>query len=316
MDQLNNNFKRFEFRTVIITLVLSVFYFLWFHLNAGKYLNTGLRTDHFSFYFILVIGYFAHPLTRRLVKGISVFAIFSFLYDSHKIVPNYIFNPVHISEPYYLEKALFGFNSIDGFVTPNEFFSQHNHPILDVLSGFFYLCWTPVPIMLATFLTFTDRRLVLRFSLAFLLVNFLGWVIYYSYPAAAPWYVEIYGFTENFTIPGHVAGLIRFDKFFDIDLFQKMYTKASNVFAALPSLHSAYPVVAFVYGIKSKLGWVNILLGIVMVGIWFAAVYTNHHYIIDVLLGIIVALVGIWIFERVLMKTRLRNWIETWATKI
>lgn len=227
-----------------------------------------------------------------------------------------MFAQVHISELYYLEKVLFGFNSSEGFVSPNEFFSQHNHPFLDVLTGFFYLCWMPVPLVLATYLTFTDRVMVLRFLLAFLIVNLLGWVIYYTYPAAAPWYVEIYGFTENFNIQGNAAGLIRFDNFFDIHLFQKMYTVGSNVFAALPSMHSAYPLIAFIYGIKSRLGWINIPMGIVMVGIWFAAVYSNHHYIIDVLLGIIVAVVGIWLFENILMKTRLKHWVENWASKI
>lgn len=50
------------------------------------------------------------------------------------------------------------------------------------------------------------------------------------------------------------------------------------------------------------MGWVNILFVAVAVGIWFAAVYTSHHYILDVLAGVLCAGVGIILFEKVLLK--------------
>ena len=43
-------------------------------------------------------------------------------------------------------------------------------------------------------------------------------------------------------------------------------------------------------------------LGVITLGIWFTAVYTSHHYIIDVTLGIACALVGFLLFEYVLMR--------------
>ena len=69
-------------------------------------------------------------------------------------------------------------------------------------------------------------------------------------------------------------------------------------------------------GLKNKMRWVNLFFGTVMIGIWFAAVYTNHHYVIDVVLGIIVALAGILFFEKVLLKTRLKEMIERLANAI
>ncbi|MEQ9423694.1 MAG: phosphatase PAP2 family protein [Cyclobacteriaceae bacterium] len=309
MDLYRKDFERFNFRYLRNTTVISACYFLWFGFT------TGLRIDHFSFYFILLVGFYAHPISRRLIMGLSVFAFYSFLYDSHKVFPNYLYNTVHVSEPYFMEKALFGFMHNGVMVTPNEYFSSNNIPLIDFLSGFFYLCWMPVPVILAIYLIWTDRPMALRFSLAFLFVNLVGWIIYYGYPAAAPWYVEKYGFTENFTLMGDAAGLTRFDDVINYPLFEKMYTKASNVFAALPSMHSAYPVVAFAYSLRAKLGWINILFAIVMGGIWFAAVYTNHHYIIDVLLGILVAVVGIWLFELIYRKTILKDLVAKWAQR-
>ena len=71
----------------------------------------------------------------------------------------------------------------------------------------------------------------------------------------------------------------------------------------MPSLHAAYMVVALAYAIIRRCKWYVItLFSIIMVGIWGTAVYSCHHYIIDVLLGISCALLGILIFEKGLMK--------------
>ena len=37
-------------------------------------------------------------------------------------------------------------------------------------------------------------------------------------------------------------------------------------------------------------------------GIWWTAVYSGHHYIIDVTLGILTALIGVLLMEKVVFK--------------
>jgi hypothetical protein len=138
--------------------------------------------------------------------------------------------------------------------------------------------------------------------LAFFFVNLLGFVVYYTFPAAPPWYVQKYGFELFLNTPGNMAGLGRFDAFFGIHLFHSMYEKSSNVFAAMPSLHSAYPLIMLFYGIKNRLGAINLFFALVTLGIWFAAVYTSHHYVLDVLCGIGCTLVGLLLFEKVVIK--------------
>ena len=44
------------------------------------------------------------------------------------------------------------------------------------------------------------------------------------------------------------------------------------------------------------------LFAVICLGIWWTAVYTGHHYIIDVLLGIATTIVGILLLERVLLR--------------
>ena len=152
------------------------------------------------------------------------------------------------------------------------------------------------------------RNLYLHFSMVFLFVNLIGFAGYYLHPAAPPWYAINYGFEPILDTPGNVAGLGRFDTLTGLSIFDSIYGRNANVFAAVPSLHAAYMVVALCYAIVNKCNkFVIILFAIIMAGIWGTAVYTSHHYIIDVTLGICCALLGILLFEKGLMKMCIRD---------
>jgi hypothetical protein len=241
--------------------------------------------------------YLATPQTRKVVLGFVFFILFWIIYDSMRVYPNYEFNPVHLETPYELEKSLFGILYDGNILTPNEYFKVNTNSFFDFMSGIFYLSWVPVPMAFALYLFFKDRKHMLRFTMVFLLTNLIGFVIYYSYPAAPPWYVEQYGFIENFNIPGDAAQLINFDNLVGIPIFENMYNKNANVFAAIPSLHAAYPVVTLYFAVKKRYKLLTILFSIMVIGIWFAAVYSFHHYFIDVILGVFCAIFAIFAFE-------------------
>lgn len=305
-----NNFKRFSKKSLFGAVIISLLYLVW------TIWAIGFRADHLHLLLICILSYFLHPATRKFIIGFSVFIIYWLIYDAMKAIPNYTISEVHIKEPYAIEKLLFGIKTNLGILTPNEYFSIHSSTFWDITAGIFYLNWIPVPLMFAFYLWLVDKVIFLHFSYVFLIVNLIGFIIYYIYPAAPPWYVTLYGFTENFNIPSHEAGLARFDAIFGISLFNNIYARGSHVFAAIPSLHAAYPVIVLFYGIKKGLGWFNVILIIFMVGIWFAAVYTNHHYIIDVILGALCALIGILLFEKVILKTKMNIFFTRLSRKI
>jgi membrane-associated phospholipid phosphatase len=170
--------------------------------------------------------------------------------------------------------------------------------------------------MFAVYLFFKDKRLLLDFSLAFLLTNILGFALYYLYPAAPPWYVALHGFEENFSIPGNEAGLANFDRILGISLFHGMYAKNANVFAAVPSLHAAYPLTTLYFGIKKRLRLASWVFFVILVGIWVSAVYTRHHYILDVILGALCAAATIVIYEKIILKSRINDWLNRYAEAI
>jgi inositol phosphorylceramide synthase catalytic subunit len=287
--------------------LLSVAYLLLAYLLVGFNIGQPILAG-----FFLTMYYASRP-TRRFIVAFSAFVVFWIIFDFMKAFPNYRFNTVHIRDLYQADKYLFNFDGLSA----NEYWQAHHSTLLDILSGCFYLSWMPVPLAFGVYLYFRKRARILPFALTFLWVNLLGFVIYYLYPAAPPWYVQQYGFDLHLHTPGNTAGLHRFDDYFHIHIFQSLYAQSSNVFAAMPSLHAAYPLVTLYHGISSRVGWLNVFLALVVGGIWFAAVYTSHHYVLDVLAGIGCALLGILLFERGWMNVGwFRRWLDRYQEKV
>lgn len=252
----------------------------------------------------------------RFFAAMLPFIVFGLLYDVMRYFPNYEFSEVDIQGLYEAERALFGVTLSDGsLVTPTEWLRMDVSSVRDLLAGVFYLLWVPLPIFFAFFLYFTGRRtLCLRFGLAFLTVNIIGFAAYYIHPAAPPWYVAEHGFDFIAATGGNAAGLAGFDELIGVPVFHTIYGGNSNVFAALPSMHAAYCPVACYYAMRAHERVWTIILAIVSAGIWWTAVYTAHHYCIDVLLGIATLILGLTLYESLLMRTRgFRSHFDKWA---
>lgn len=242
--------------------------------------------------------------TRKFALALTPWLVFACSYDGMRLLPNYEVNPIDTRGIYEAEKSLFGIGTAAGTLIPGEWFNLHNCAFADFMAGFFYLCWVPVPLGFAIYLYLKGKReMYLRFSLAFLFVNLVGFVGYYIHPAAPPWYVIEHGFTPVLNTPGSVAGLGRFDALVGAPVFHSIYCNNSNVFAAVPSLHAAYMLVATIYAVISRRNKLCIgIFAFICMGIWWTAVYSTHHYIIDVLLGILTTIVALLILERLLLR--------------
>jgi hypothetical protein len=298
-------------RSIITVTLLSVAYLL---LSSWV---VGFKSDQVVLLVIFNVCFYLSAITRKFILGFSVFIVYWILFDYMKAFPNYNVSTVHIEDLYNFEKHLFGINYQGHILTPNEYWKINASTTLDIIAGLFYICWIPVPLGFGAYLFFKNRREFLSFAMTFLVVNLLGFVIYYSFPAAPPWYIQEHGFVFLPHTPGNTGGLIRFDHYFNVNIFQSIYQKGSNVFAAMPSLHSAYPIIVVYYAFKNHVGFGKFILATVMVGIWLTAVYTSHHYILDVLVGICTAILGINLFNVLFSKvTALTQFLDNYATFI
>lgn len=278
-------------RSITFLTLLSVAYLVLSRIFIGP------KSDELVLVVIVNVLFYLSAITRKFILGFAIFVVYWILFDSMKAWPNYWFSTVHIQDLYNFDKNLFGISYQGKLISMNEYWLIKHTPAVDVITGLFYLCWIPVPLGFATYLFFTRKKEFLYFALTFFTVNLLGFVVYYTFPAAPPWYVQQHGFEFIAHTPGNTGGLARFDNFFHADIFKGIYVKGSNVFAAMPSLHSSYPVIVLYYGLKNRLKWANIFFALVMLGIWFTAVYASHHYVVDVLSGIVCAITGILLFN-------------------
>lgn len=264
----------------------------------------------YSLYLILLyIVLVAIKPTRRIAYALTPWLLFACSYDWMRLLPNWKVNPIDVQGIYETEKQLFGIATAAGTLIPSEWFAQHHNTLGDIIAGISYLSWVPVPLGFAIWLFFKgEHQWCLRFSWAFLLVNLVGFACYYVHPAAPPWYVMKHGFDVALNTPGDVGGLIRFDNLIGIPVFQSIYSGNSNVFAAVPSLHATYLMVATLYAwLTRQRPLTTGIFALLTVGIWFTAVYAGHHYVIDVLLGILLAIVTLTIYEtawRLILKIK------------
>ncbi|CAF0785689.1 unnamed protein product [Didymodactylos carnosus] len=284
--------KRFIKEHAISLLIPSIFYFAWFVFIVGYTIL------HIVVYFLMLVLYLFNDKTRRFVLAFLPYMIYLLVYDSLRVVPNYSVSNIHTEDIYNIEKKLFGVYSNKKLLTLNEYFRIHHIGILDVLTGVLYLHWIPIPLLYSFYLYRNKRkRDGLDFAITFLLTNLIGFIIYYIIPTASnrfqcyslflrpPWYVELYGSQIKTNVSGNPAGFIYFEQITGLKIFSGMYAKNANVFAAIPSLHAAYPVLCVLYGNLSKKLWLQILFVLLTLGIWFSAVYSRHHYVLDVLSG-------------------------------
>jgi membrane-associated phospholipid phosphatase len=174
---------------------------------------------------------------------------------------------------------------------PHRLLSTHPNFVLDVLAAIPYLIHFPLPVLFALYLYLNHRRR--RQIYAFLWcagwVNLLAVIVQLLFPTAPPWFTDSVVYDENgqFVSSGNnEAGFERLDKLLDIKMFHNIYGASPVKFGAMPSLHVAWPAIILVCK-----PWVSSQFGIFhVVWIAWAAMYSNHHYAIDAVAGILLAL--------------------------
>jgi hypothetical protein len=206
-NAISNNVQ-INAKSVIVVSILSVAYLLL------SIVLVGYKSDQIVLILLFNTLFYASGITRKFILGFSIFIFYWVVFDYMKAIPNYEFNTVHIADLYNFEKHIFGIHFNGKLLTPNEYLAIKGTTFLDVVTGLFYLCWIPVPLSFAGYLFFKNRRQFLYFALTFLLVNLLGFIIYYLYPAAPPWYVQQHGFVFQPLKLASTGGLAKFDAHF------------------------------------------------------------------------------------------------------
>jgi membrane-associated phospholipid phosphatase len=158
----------------------------------------------------------------------------------------------------------------------------------DIAGMFFYFMHFVLPIVIGFVFWVTSREYYWRFIAALLLMCFLAFVTYLFWPSAPPWY-QLHDVVKINDQTVH--------RLWGFTAVSPIYHSFNpNSFAAFPSLHAAFPMLATVYA------WQRYRLLALGLALWSAAVlvsivYLGEHYVIDALVSLVYVAVATIIVE-------------------
>ncbi|HVL53789.1 MAG TPA: phosphatase PAP2 family protein, partial [Vitreimonas sp.] len=220
------------------------------------------------------------------------------LFFAYELMRGYADNfgaSVHVEDIIELERWLFL-----GHV-PTQVLQEWLHPPTGVdpwaVAGtVFYFLHFPLPLAVAFVLWLRRRRAFYDYVAALIVLSMAGFITYLVLPVAPPWWAA-----ERGLLPGveylkdqGFQDLARLFGFEGRYLFSyTMYQINPNQVAAMPSLHAAYPFLAFLVARRflGRWGW---LMLVYSACVWLSIVYIADHYVVDILGGLLYASVAYW----------------------
>lgn len=247
------------------------------------------RPEHFVMVALVLGLAYGNEASKKLCKASYPMGLVGLLYDAMKPLRNLGLTRenVHLCDLRAAELRYFGL-TVDGErVTLQDWFQAHFSPIADAYFALPYGAYIFAALGFAVYLYRTDFAALERFAWGFFLLNIAGFVTYHLYPAAPPWYFHAHGCAVDLGASANEgAALARVDALTGIRYFAGMYGRSSDVFGAMPSLHVAYPLLIVFFGWRA-LGRAGRALALLfLVSMCGAAVYLDHHWVIDVLVGL------------------------------
>ena len=129
---------------------------------------------------------------------------------------------------------------------------------------------------------FRRHELFVRFRNTVLLTNIIGLIGYLVVPTAPPWMFPAYGFVDGVNHQGQLVGAL------------------ANPYAAMPSLHAADALIVGIFLFRaSRRWWSKAVWALWPAWVWFCVLATANHFWLDVVAGIVVALLSLAIVSTV-----------------
>jgi hypothetical protein len=126
------------------------------------------------------------------------------------------------------------------------------------------------------------HELFTRFRNTILLTNTIGLIGYALVPTAPPWMFPALGFVDGVN---HQSG---------------SFGALANPYAAMPSLHAADALIVGIFLFRAcSSRWAKAAWAVWPAWVWFCVLATANHFWLDVLAGIVVALISLGIVTRV-----------------
>lgn len=292
------------------------------YLALGAATHT-VRAYHWFMLAAIPASLLAAERGRQFFLDWSPLFAFWLVYDRLRLLQPLLFGRVTVDTPYALERWAFGWltgGDVPAHAARAWLNSQQANwlgPALGWAAQIVYFSHLFLVPLLFVWLwrrgqsDQVHRAQFIRYLRAFTWMNFMAIAIYLLLPVAPPWWISLYGTAQP---TAELVAQAKMTAAMDGALIQRMIQNASQWFAAVPSLHGAYPVLLGLLAIKTRgerpeVGSRELIVGgllttktrsrlmmamIVIYGtaMWTATVLLNQHYIIDLMAGAIIAFVA------------------------
>jgi membrane-associated phospholipid phosphatase len=257
-------------------------------------LATGVPTGTTSLAALIVVGLGVASLGegwRRMARIIAdwiPFTLVLLLYDRTRGVVESLGMSVHESDIVSAERGLFAGNVPTVWLQQHLYDPLHVH-VNDALATLIYTSHFLATPILAAVLWLRNRRLWLRYISRVVVLSVAGLITYVLFPEAPPWMAARDGLIDpvaRLSARGWVY--LHADNLNDV--LARAQQDGANPVAAMPSLHVALAtLVALFLGSLLRSRW-RYLLAVYPVAMGATLVYTGEHYVLDLLAGVLYAL--------------------------
>jgi len=179
---------------------------------------------------------------------------------------------------------LLGLGTLPTYHLQAWFGAADNHP-LAILSALVYLSHFVIPPLVGFALWWRGRdEAFRRYLYSLIAVNLLASIPWILTPTAPPWLAAEQGFIAA------PVDVIRMG-LQDMGMSAMVAFKDSNTYliaAAIPSIHASWPLLGMFVWRRYRLPrWIGISIGVQLVAVWFAIVYSGEHYVVDIAVGVL-----------------------------
>jgi hypothetical protein len=182
----------------------------------------------------------------------------------------------------------FMFGYLPSIELQKHLFSANLFKWYDYMAVTLYISHFVIPMITAFIFWLFNRRAFKHYTAGFLVLSYLAFITYIIFPAMPPWMASNLGHIpplqkimdqvmSSFATPISVPTIYGFF--------------GANLVAAVPSLHAAYPLLIFLF-VRKYVPWLGLAILPYVFGVWFSVVYLGEHYVIDVIIGILYAIMA------------------------
>ncbi len=244
--------------------------------------------------FLTIFTIYGHG--KEYIRKFAPFVALLIAYDALRGVVPFISHRVHFTEMINFDKWMFG-GQVPTIWLQHMFYNGVLH-WYDYYFYFVYMLHFLAPFIIAALIWKFRPKYYWQFAGALLLLSYAGFITYIIFPAAPPWMAGQMHFIPAVT---QISTAVWWG--WGVHSIPNLYAHFNpNPVAAVPSLHSAYPMLDLLFVYKFFGRKFAIPFAIYPISIWIGVVYLGEHYVFDVILGILYATAAFYASEMVIAK--------------